>query len=479
MNIKLLSFGLTVFFTQFTFSQELDWKSGTFTEKAQKQIGAEYGTMTSFKIKNINKFLYRVTIAGSSIELNTPIPTELQTLFRLPSNALAATTNNQAANASAEITEKLVKRLPDLKTANINSVKAKAAKAGAAVLAALDTSELEAAHDELQRVSDIYLSQVRVVAGDISSLKQARVRFVNCAQMDIAHTEMQIEINKIIYPTAFISEHQTMLSNYNTVELAYQDVRNLTTDQTIIADIEKSIARITTALKTIENEHPETLFSDIDFLKAELSNKKNFDAIAPPVQADADLINYKIIINPTQTNTLGAHKSNMEFDFDVPVKGGWKTDFSIGPTFSFGDKAKDEKYYLEESTTTPGNVILRQRDNNNAVSPGIAAMMHFYPRRAQNIAYGGMFGVGAGFQGIEDADISFYAGASVILGKREKIILSLGVSYLNVDRIKNNEFKADNEYVPANIDLNNVTEKVLDGSFFLSISYAISKATVK
>ena len=468
MKIKLLTFSLTLFFTQFLFSQELDWQSGTFTEKKTKQGGAEYGTMTSFKIKNINKFLYSVTISGSSIELNTPIPTELQTLFRLPSSALAATANNQTVDGAAQATDNQTKKLNDFTVRTIG-----------AFLDDEDNPELQQALIELQQVSDIYLSNVRVVATNINSLKQARVRFVNCAQMDVSYDKMQAEITNITYPADFISTHQTMLANYNTVELAYQNVRNLTNDDEIITAIDKSNSRITTALKAIENEHPETLYSDIAFLRSELSNQRNFEAIAPPVQADADLINYEIKIIPSQTNTLGAHKSNIAFDFDVPVKGGWKADFSVGPTFSFGDKAKDEKYYLEESTTTPGNMILRQRDNNNAISPGLAAMMHFYPRKAGNVALGGMFGVGAGFQGIEDADLSFYAGASLILGKREKIIINAGISYLNVDRIKNDEFKTGTEYLPANIDLNNVTEKVLDGSFFLSISYAISQVKVK
>ncbi|MFC6266642.1 hypothetical protein [Flavobacterium panici] len=469
MKIKLLSFVLTIFLTQINYSQELDWQSGTFSEKEQKQKGADYGTMTSFKIKNINKFLYSVTISGSSIDLNTPIPTELQTLFRLPSSSLAATTNNQNVDNAAITTDKQIK--------NLNTVLA--TQISAAFAAGTDTSELEEAKIELERVSDIYLSQIRIVASSISSLKQARVKFVNCAQMDVSYDRMQTEISAVRYPADFTSQHQTMLTNYSAVESAYQAVRNLTDDDEIITAVDKSISRITTALKAIENEHPETLYSDIEFLKSELSNQRNFVAIAPPVQADADLINYEIKITPSQTNTLGPHKNNIAFDFDVPVKGGWKADFSVGPTFSFGDKAKDEKYYLEESTTTPGNVILRNRDNNNAISPGLAAMMHFYPRRAGNVAYGGMFGVGAGFQGVEDADLSFYAGVSVILGKREKIIASLGISYLNVNRIKSDEFKADTEYESANIDLNNVTEKVLEGSFFLSISYAISQAKVK
>ncbi|WP_159300715.1 hypothetical protein, partial [Klebsiella pneumoniae] len=85
------------------------------------------------------------------------------------------------------------------------------------------------------------------------------------------------------------------------------------------------------------------------------------------------------------------------FSFDIPVKQGLKVDFSVGPAFSFGKGARDEKFFLEESGKD-GMSILRERENNNPLNPGVGSFMHIYGRKGKGVAWGGLFGVGAGFQ---------------------------------------------------------------------------------
>lgn len=100
-------------------------------------------------------------------------------------------------------------------------------------------------------------------------------------------------------------------------------------------------------------------------------------------------------------------------------------------------------------------------------------MMHFYKRSGKDWSWGGMMGVGAGFQSFDDADISFYTGLSAILGKSQKVMISAGLSFLNVERLKENEYSVDKEYANT-IALNDVTEKVIKSSFFISLSYNLT-----
>ena len=220
----------------------------------------------------------------------------------------------------------------------------------------------------------------------------------------------------------------------------------------------------------------ESIYSDVKYLYEELQNENNFKAIAPPVQADGDFVSYEVKITPARTNTLGAFKSPRSWKFDVPVEGGLKVDFSVGPVFALGDGALDEKYYFEQ--TADANMgILKERDNNNVLNPGVAAMMHFYKRSGKKMSWGGLFGVGAGFQTIDDVNLSFYGGVSFVLGKEQKIMLNTGLVFMNVERLKDDEFETDITYDTSMVSLNDVTEKVFKGSFFISISYNLASRT--
>ncbi|MGV3465064.1 MAG: hypothetical protein ACO1OT_07210, partial [Heyndrickxia sp.] len=238
--------------------------------------------------------------------------------------------------------------------------------------------------------------------------------------------------------------------------------------------ISTSLEYIEEADELIDQELLVGLYTDVEYLFNELSNPNNFKVTSPPVQMDGDLVRFSVNIIPTPSKTLGAYKNPVVFNFEVPTKGGLKVDFSVGPIISFGKNARDEKFFLKEGVNKLDTVILRQRDNNNAISPSIGALMHFYPRTGKYNGWGGLFGVGAGFQTIEDIDLSIFAGLSYVIGKKQKLMLNTGVSYLRVDRLKDVEFVVDKEYSVNKIALANVTEKVFKPSFFLSISYNLS-----
>ena len=166
----------------------------------------------------------------------------------------------------------------------------------------------------------------------------------------------------------------------------------------------------------------------------------------------------------------------MKFTFDVPAHGGIKVDFSVGQTVSFGNNARDEKYYLKDGASQT-DVILTKRNNNNVITPSLGAFMHVYRRSPKWLALGGMFGVGVGFQSTSELNANLFAGATLVMGKQQKVMLGFGVSYLRVERIKNDEFKEGNVYQISKINLSDVTEKVYRNSVFFSLTYNLSNRT--
>lgn len=468
----------SLLFTFMAGAQEMNWKDGAIEPNSKKgAMVVPYGEFTNFKINDINLFLYSVVIEGKRIELETPVPTELQTLFRLPSDELqeageAPEVKEAVADASAK-----AQKVTSAKPAIVSNLSNNIAKQNGLMKAngASDDASVKSV-ENFEDASKAFVSASDKVSNDIEVIKQARVKMVMLAQQDFSHAQMVT--NLPVLPKNPSDHYKTMTDAYGEVQDAYTAIETMAGSGNVPQEIQDAMNKITSTLKVIQDEKLSSVYGETEFLYLGLSNKKNFTAIAPPVQGDGDFVNYSVTVTPSRTNSLGPYLNPQTFDFDIPVKGGWKADFSVGPTFSFGDGAKDEKYYFE-NTGTDGEATLKQRDNGNVVSPGLAAMMHFYRRSGKDFSWGGMMGVGAGFQAVDDADVSFYTGLSAVLGKSQKIMLSAGVSFLKVDRLKEGEYAVDTVYNTANVTLGDVTEKVIKSSFFLSISYSLTNRIEK
>ncbi len=509
----------------------IDWQN--FDESIKEEVLLEsvpFARFHSFQIININKFLYKVTVQGENIELETPVPTELQTLFRMSieerkettvntdldnevkqnekvknnlNNAMLLTkTQVEAADAVATVTAGAANeaaiaviaadlasktaitawetKLASGVVAKVEQGEVKAADAAKAAADAAKAAADAAAKKQQQRLTDIidfmtkqseFNDKFNSISETVYNLKLIRVKLVNHALKDIPFSEMETILadNKLVPkdPSSELfqlkKKFAAIQSNYTELTQKYSDLKN---------QVEESFKVSEQAMKTLNDETILVLFGEVDYLYGELGNKNNFIVNAPPVQAQEDFVNYEISIKPSKTNTLGAHKNPVTVDFDVPVRGGLKVDFSVGPAFSFGDKARDEQFFFEKVDTTE-NVRLRARSNNNAITPSIGAFMHFYRRSGTNISFGGLFGVGTGLQNLDDFQVNYYAGLSLVLGKNQKIMLSSGASFLRVDRLKDDQFEVDEEYMKNEFDIADVVEKVYKPSFFLSLTYSL------
>ncbi|GAA3643755.1 hypothetical protein [Flavivirga jejuensis] len=485
MRLKEL---FTLFFiisTQTIWSQiiEIDW------EEQEKSIingklltPVKHGEFHIFRVKNINRFLYKVTIEGNNIELETPIPTELQTLFRLSSDELNATSQTDNVDeATKDAEDKLSELRPNLEEnlkgfSNFLSLKFYGANPNELQKLELDVKrkELQEKAEKFLEKADKFLDGIRKVSREVLELKIIKVKLVNLARTDINGEEIENNIIKNkLKPSNPKESHKNLQNEFIDLKKEYKEVEKLVEDTPLLSELKSTFEELENAHNTLDEEKVLLLYSEVNFLYTELLNEKNFRITSPAIQAQNDLINYVITAEPTRTSELGAYKNTKVIDFDVNVHGGLKVDFSVGPIFSFGESSRDEKFFYE-SSENEGFVTLRQRENNNSISPGLAAMMHFHGRPKKNTSFGGMFGIGAGFQGVEDVDLSFYLGGSLIWGKSQKIVFSGGVSYLSVDRLKSDEFEVGVEYVETGFDLNNVVEKVLKPSLFLSLSYNLT-----
>ena len=431
------------------------------------------GSFATIKVININTFRWKVQIEGRSINYVTQIPSELQTLFRLPDQEEVVQKTQKAVGdikSSAESMNALATELKEAPTSNLE-------------VPGVATVEDKKKHEEdkvafekaMDRLVDA-CEQYVLLAEKMADIKFTRMRLIAVSKQKWAsYNDMEPNL-----PT-LLSERQ-MRDNYNKFVTYYARAYTLYEAASKAAEkykaedakkrVEEAEARIKKGNDEIYEVNFLKLIEDVSVLQDAMQNENYFTVASGPIQVDGDYIAFTIKTTPTKTNDLLAYEPAKDIQMELPAKGGWKADFSVGPVLSFGNGAKDDTYFLREKSAT--EVELVKQDNNNVISPGIAAMMHFGTRVSSGVGAGLLFGVGAGFQSESNINANIYLGGSVVFGKREKIMLSTGCSWLRVNRVKNKQYTEGGVYETDKIDLGDITEKVFKPSVFFSISYNLT-----
>jgi hypothetical protein len=495
-------------FSQITSQLIFDFNKGGFVENDYFKRGKIKPQLTGgfaiLKIINVNTFRWKVEIEGRSINYITPIPSELQTIFRLPDQSI----NIQKAEKGIQSVQEADNLMQSLSTKiNQDNVTSDSFKEAMTDLVAACKEYVEIAQEianiKFVRAELINLSkqkwesysamdEKRPASLSYSDMKgtyekfskyyaEAEVKYYKSRE-EAANNLKEVKLSKpdpVSKPSELgESANRGQAEAYRKAQNDYEEylkTKNKYDDREEeanqhIKDINKAIEKIHNGHDNIYEDNFLKLVQDVIVLQDAMENPTYFEVVSPPIQIDGDYVDFNIKTTPTKMNDLMPYDFGKTFPVEIPAKGGLKVDFSVGPTFSFGNNARDDKYYF-----TPGkDSTLQKLNNNNAISPGIAAMMHFYGRRGKNVNYGGLFGLGAGFQTVQDPNLSFYLGGSIIFGKREKLMLNAGVSYLSVDRLKTNQFVEGKQYNTSKVNIADLTEKTILPSFFFGISYNLT-----
>jgi hypothetical protein len=494
--MKYLIFALCLGLSMSLSAQDLviyNYKTG----KIKNIKPRRYGNFVTLRIDNINTFKYKVTIQGEDIEYTTPIPSELQTLFRIQDRYAAEDKGSLLeavgnTTASAKKMEALSKNIQKTSTVKLTTDMDNLVKACNSIKQPTkDIAEVQYTRMELISLSKQKWEDYAALSTALSGInppnrdkmkrdymgyieKYRKVESVyDKALITIEQAVGSIDQDSIKNELDYIGKNKEETAAVKAAAAAYA---HAIADNTRHAksQILKSYKHIKEAYKTLEYDGNEylQLIEDVLTLYTALNNKKNFEVLSAPIQLDTDFASFKIEVVPMKSNALLPIEHSKTADFKIGTRGGWKADFSVGATLAFGAGMKDSLYSIEPDGAT-GNSYLRAGKNHNVARPGLAAMMHFYPRTGKPIAFGGMFGVGADFKAINDPDISLFLGGSLILGIREKIMISGGVSFQRVVRNKSN-YVVDQAYNTNDISLEDVQQKAFIASPFIAVSYNLT-----
>jgi predicted nucleic acid-binding Zn-ribbon protein len=204
------------------------------------------------------------------------------------------------------------------------------------------------------------------------------------------------------------------------------------------------------------------LFASLNNILFELKKESNFFVVSDPVQAEKDVVNFKINITPRSDASVSSNLDNRNFTASVPVVGGFKFDFSTGLFLTSG--LYDRQY---STTAFSDSSIIAKNKNHNIANISLGALLHISQRSKCDYKLGGSIGVGLSSNDLSKLNV--FIGPCCIIGKQEQLIVSLGVAFAQVDYLKG-KYSLDTKYKTSELD-QTLTEKVTRIGGFISITY--------
>lgn len=189
-----------------------------------------------------------------------------------------------------------------------------------------------------------------------------------------------------------------------------------------------------------------------------LVNDETFtvDYATQRIAENADYLQYRIEFKPTTlSDSYPQVATPYIHEFSVQIHEGFKVDLSSGFVLDLG--LSDPSYYFDKTTDPSGvKVYVRKSNDSGDVTPSIAAFLNGYKRTSTNFKVGGAVGFGLS----NNARFRLYLGPSCIIGRKERIVISAGVSFGAISRLANG-YELDQEF-ENNASLPNEVPTVID-----------------
>jgi len=146
--------------------------------------------------------------------------------------------------------------------------------------------------------------------------------------------------------------------------------------------------------------------------------------------AKEDLTELTITLNPKPDLPDNIRVSSRKLaSFQVPTKGGFKVNGSVG--LSFG-----QFFNRPQSYSVRDSIILANEEDSFV--PYLSAFTHFYSHKPGQVSVGGSFGVGMPvFNTQNEQSIAFFLGPSLFLGGTQRITLTGGILGARVQTLGN------------------------------------------
>jgi hypothetical protein len=504
MKKGLLSIILICVLTSMSFSQTsltydfYEMKSDSITE-------VRIGQMASFKVENVNLFVYDVSINGSQNSFNSALPPVFEKFNVININEVseADTKSEDVAEIIKAEAEKqqLQMTMDGLKSRNSNSPKGTlelyefdfeptnddSADLGTLKLEMQKLDKIISAKklgiNEYQKAYTELFTTAQLVQSNFDMLEKSKTfknQLINISQISNLNLAMAKErINHLLKRNTDMIEIYEALPRFNKAvgyfELMYYEFINNTDVINQLGSKEKAKAavkelkeEIDQAQKSVEASKYHDIAQDIATLRNQLLNNSSYSYTSSPVQAEGDEVQFEVKVEPKKSLNSNLITKSINTTLKIPVKGGIKIDFSPGIITTFGISDKSYTSSFNEDSTS---FSLKENTSRNFLGYNLGVFLHFYQRSSSCLKFTGSLGIGANSNDLNDLDL--YLGFGAILGKRERFIISGGAAFSKVEYLRS-DLELGTRLDPS-LFSETLTEEALRVGGFLAFTYNLSR----
>ena len=258
-------------------------------------------------------------------------------------------------------------------------------------------------------------------------------------------------------------------------------IKNL---QVYLQFIDKDLARLKTSAldiyKNADNSKIYNKLNQVEILDRELSQKENFTYVSDPIQGKGDILEFNVEIKPKNDykDALSIYQPR-KFTYSSNLRGGIRFDFGVGLSIDF--KNNNEQFEIQEifnDTTPQTSVKYLQMINDNKFLPKLVGMFHTSLRSNTNLAFGLSLGTALD---VTNFDISsIYLGFSTLIGRKDKLVLTIGPSFMSAQQLKNTyrQYIESNDLKTKLPDVFQLTNDIYTRNYkvgyFLAITYNLT-----
>jgi hypothetical protein len=197
-----------------------------------------------------------------------------------------------------------------------------------------------------------------------------------------------------------------------------------------------------------------------------LEKEETYEYISKPVQPKNDLATFEVEI--TAKNKDVEVDNSRTFKHSEFVRRGTRIDFSMGLAGSYFSNAKVYEIYTKDGQNKVG------LKSENLTVPSIIAMISMTSRSSKYLAIGGSAGLGIDINNGKIQIGNFFIGPTLVLGKYDRLMFTLGVALRNVGQLKNGITIDDTVLGQAN-DISAVITDNYKLGFFVALTYNLTK----